>query len=426
MAERLKVFVNKTLTENDVVNGDEIELITTDSTTQAVIKNIYAGNSNVSNSIVENNNFKIMDTLTTSSGYELVDTNSTLKIKLPEAIPSSSFTRASITTFSTSLYNKYNKLTNNYAGRYIIKDGVVSSDVEEISITPYGQSLIGTMVRNSSGYWFAFDDYAQSGSDYMYKSTNTNPSSTSHWTLTDISPANYQYCVFDGMQTVYIFENSTTLKTYDIETKTLSTFPYSINNYTGTSTNGSTLAFLASGYIWYIPYGTYTRLYYINVNNPSNNGWFTLSSYIHNNSSYTKGAGAIDEDGRLRIIINSGTSTTPINAYVLLGDVDLSINHSGTSVTSGYSNSFTKAISDDNFSGCVLLDDGSGVAFFDDLNRIRVVTITGGLLYYFYTDDTLDKKLLGFSGIEEIDFVKEDFDIQIEAKIDGIEITEVN
>lgn len=83
MAEKLKEFVAGTVNENSLSNFKYLDVITTDATTQCVVKDIYVdfNNSNVSSGVILNNGVPISE-LSNLSGSEIVEVNSSLKFEI--------------------------------------------------------------------------------------------------------------------------------------------------------------------------------------------------------------------------------------------------------------------------------------------------------------------------------------------------------
>ncbi len=154
MAERLKVFQNKTFTAADIVNDDEFTLIANDATTQAVVKSIEVTPDVVplddegrAVSLSLFNGEMPIGQMKTAEGLEIVDTGATLKVKLGK-VPGLTVDYAHNTEGFQS-YWKNGGLATRVAGKdpititpqnYAMKEGFSNADKLQLVQETFGQA----------------------------------------------------------------------------------------------------------------------------------------------------------------------------------------------------------------------------------------------------------------------------------------------
>jgi hypothetical protein len=270
MADKLKVFKNETLSIADLV-VDEFVLLANDSVTQAVVKDVYSS-STVAMDLM--NGVSVLgETNSTLTGAETIDTDSKLVFKLRNGDPStlvgvtSLVERFILYSSGSGLKNYIDKSEGGYPtvftpvmGETLTSVGIptnMSGSIIFYYINAAGTHFYGTHDGNSSAQLFR----AASGATSWTNISNTAFSGhTSYW------PLAYD----DG---VVYSATSNRLLSFDLETEvsvgTVGTF--------ATTVAGASYPHLAvsNGYAFAGYDGTGTTLYYLDLNNTDNKGYLS-------------------------------------------------------------------------------------------------------------------------------------------------------
>lgn len=309
MAEKLKVFVNKIFTNQDINPDGTIALFGNDTTTQAVVKNFEVDGVLLKNGLqyyVQNDGFRILTDLESAEGSEIIDTGKALRLKTDldftdnvlldyKHVISSFSTNTSVGFFNStaSVITKTISGTYNAAGFYPVTTNNLTlykpvnrayKSIEELkSKYPYTVSTTTTTTCNVSAVststtytvpnmntpaWFystgtnAYYFYWSGDSNTeLFKATITN-GIVGSWTSAGSTSYAVKALDIEG-KSVY-WNNGSTLYKYNMVTGSESTVTSALVN---TSNSRYQTATFSNGVYFYIPSNSYsTQCYYYNTN----------------------------------------------------------------------------------------------------------------------------------------------------------------
>lgn len=223
MADQLKEIHNADVYLN-TFTGTSKSIITTNGTTQYVIKDVQVGTNTIPGTeVLTNNGVTITPTLTANlSGSEIVDVNSTVSVLLPA---SPVYTKFSVSTLSNA-WTSGSIFTD--ATVYGVAIGSNTSTTPIGTTSPAIASTFNTVGgRNTMDYWFVngdfyywtYDGNAQwsfykrtggiNGSDTLLKDSSNNGSITQN-------PGTYGYVLYSATANrFYLFGNNNIVVTYN-------------------------------------------------------------------------------------------------------------------------------------------------------------------------------------------------------------------
>lgn len=155
MADQLKEIYNADVYLNSFT-GTSKSIITTDGTTQYVIKDVQVGTNTIPGTeVLSVNGVTVTPALSANvTGSEIVDVNSTVSVILPS---SATYTKSSIISFSNG-YNSGSVYTD--AISYTASIGANSSTNAIGTVSPAVASTFSTVGgRNTMDYWFVNGDF---------------------------------------------------------------------------------------------------------------------------------------------------------------------------------------------------------------------------------------------------------------------------
>ena len=331
MAEVLKEFANVALTGASFDSSGEYTVLTNNSTTQAVIKDINAGLTGV----LVNTNVALKQGLSTvasggnSTGFELVPVSGVLKVKLdpiPNAGVSSKVEVFSVKSNSTQNYDVFQGGT---ASTYALKS--TSSHI----VTP-SATATSTASMSSQPVWY----YKNNANTYVWYHNYDGNSTTQIWYATvsgsstgsfgAVDSSSYGYVAIDpvaGFAYKQLAQDS--VKEFNLETGAVNTYSSAFSSVAGRGSPSSyNHAAACKGVFFCQPNSTYTdRIQYFDKatgNAGRINGTFLASS------NGALGVTFNPTEGRYYILTKSGTSSrlSYIDATTLSG------NYTATSVGS--------------------------------------------------------------------------------------------
>jgi len=227
MPEQLKVFVNKTLTTADLVNGNQLPLFTNTATTQAVVRDVQideSASSVTQNAALVNDGFTISSTAQDMQGMEIVDKGKSLWYELrptpPNVIEGQRdyiWLNGSTTTLTTSqgylFYERAYPITQQFKtlGKQL-NDQFVTKPLP----TMYSPSFIILSRDGTTAYYEANDGSATTNLYYATADANGNFTS---WSSIVNASSNSDKAV-DYVQGLIRWVSAGALNTLDINTGT--------------------------------------------------------------------------------------------------------------------------------------------------------------------------------------------------------------
>ena len=436
MAEKLKVFVNKTFTSADLVNGDEWPLVVTDATTQAVVKSIeipkdmsvlnYKGKP-VPVSLLHND-FPL-GTAESMEGHEIIDVNSELKYKLP-SVPTISYLDAGETgifAFTSTeqvdftVTTDYTKFATSFYGLTRPGDDVLE---DYINIPNQNIANYGAVPAMSYPTWFfstgtkaVYFSHDGNSNTKLY-SAYVNGTSVSAWSIVDSNTYAYKCLDTEGSKVYWV--RGRTVYEYNIDAgTTINKGQHSI----APNTNTYTCAGFCNGILFWVANSDNEYKFFYWKQDTEEFGMINASQKfeIHSDSSIGIAYNP-DED---MYYIDAGYSTVRA-IYSLSGSFSDSSDASYIGGRDMYENDFYAGagyVNGDRFGNMYIYNsvaipevhkfEKDQATLIDSYPSLGAVIGDAG--WFKYTKGPIIKI--------PIDFV--DADISLQCKVSGIEITEV-
>ena len=318
MAEQLKEFANVALTGASFDSSGEYTVLTNNSTTQAVIKDINAGVTGV----LATTNVAVKQGISTiasgggSTGFELVPVSGVLKVKL-DPIPNAG-TSSSLEVFSVKNSSTQNRdvFQGGTEPTYALKS--TSSHVVTPSATATSTaSMSGSPVwyyKNNANTYVWYHNYDGNSITQLYRA---DVSGSGTGSFSSIESTGYSYAAIDPVQG-YAYKQMGTheVKRFNLETGANNTYTNAFTGVTGAAQKSSyNRAAAVKGLFFCQPNSGFTdRIQYFNpatgatgrINgsflcssngalgvtfNPTENRWYILTkSNTSNTLSYVSGA----------------------------------------------------------------------------------------------------------------------------------------
>lgn len=311
MADSVVEIVNTTLTETELPDSStSYDLITTDANTSYIIKDVQV-KSSATDLQAEINGFPVGNWSGNLSGYEVVDTSSTV------SLTSSDFPVKLVNIFANSAYPYVVDVHKTYLGN----DNLLFTDEQDnVSYTDMGTSWSNFLVSSSinSGvvrygdivYQWT-DDGDSTQSIRSWENTSTN------YTNLTSGAGSYIPIWYAPEKDALYFRYSNALKKVDLPTKTVTTV-----NSSSFNTSGSTYMRRAycNNWLFYVASDSKTtNIWAIN----SDTGVYVQFNGLGNMSTYQFGSGwklavSYDEATDKFYVYRTGTSTT---YYALMQDI---------------------------------------------------------------------------------------------------------
>ena len=305
MADTLEEFVNATFDDDDFNSSGQANLLTTNSTTRYVIKDIQVSQADSEFSILPTLDINGFDIITLGSngatGSEIIGTSSTLRAT-SSAFPLSysDFTFSGIDT-SDQVDRVQRPMINNVI------------DTSQGNITDYNNTAIATIYPDAAHM------YAERvGPNNVVIQIRSDANSQTEFYAHDSSGTqiksdtqSYRPKAFDGERYVY-WANNNSIAKWDSWTNTQTTFPNALGSYTASSY--PVCCYCGEG--WLYIHGAYTsggagnRPFLVNVNtetfvdlSPGNNS--AQSLFSHNGGGMW---GVFNGDSKIYMFRNSNSS----------------------------------------------------------------------------------------------------------------------
>lgn len=416
MAEKLKEFANVTLTGADFTSS-EYTILSNTSTTQAVIKDMSI---EVTAPMV-NSNVAVINGVSTvanggsSTGFELVAEDSSLKIKLNPAMVGGTFKPYSLTFLeNNSSYKKATFGTN--TGVSYLPNGLTAElviDATATAVTTMSQpSWFHINAAGNYAYYFYYD--TNSTTKFYYAPRDTSTGVIGSWI--GWNTGSYQYAALDASaDKVYIHTDYYGIKIFDLATRSVVTKSSAFHGVTTVTPTSYAHSAAVNGIFFSQPSNSYTNsILYYNVATDTNG---TISGSVHAGSSGCTSVSYNPDEERYYILTKQGTNTR-------LGYID------GNSLTGGYS--ITQAgtgVIDIPTTSCFIGSTADGYfAWQDDNGDVRLGKAADGTItkqdtyikgtLYSYNGPSIragTTLVIGLSGLG----------VELKVKVSGVEITGV-
>jgi|TARA_R110002124_G_scaffold262931_1_gene429108 hypothetical protein len=323
MAEVLKEFANVALTGASFDSSGEYTVLTNNSTTQAVIKDINAGLTGVlaNTNVALNQGTSTIASGGNSTGFELVPVSGVLKVKL-NPIPNAG-TSSTLEVFAMRSTSQQN--TDVFQGgtnpTYALKS--TSSHIVTPSVTPTSTaSMSGQPVwyyKNNANTYVWYHNY-DANSTTQLKYATVSGSSTGAFNTYDT--ATYGYVAIDPVNSFAFKQISqNTVKRWNLEDGSVVSYGAAFSGITGAQNKSSyNHSAAVKGVFFCQPNSAYTdRVQYFDPAT-GNNGRINGTFYASSNGCI--GVTFNPTEGRYYILTKSGTSSrlSYIDATTLSGD----------------------------------------------------------------------------------------------------------
>lgn len=432
MAERLKVFVNKTLTAADLVGNDTLPLVQTDATTQAVVRDIEvdAAQSNITaNVYLDNNGYKLTDSAVSVAGSEIVDTNSTLAYKLNPPILTG-VRNASIVDFlyspNTTSFTKVPGIALlDYSKEYQLvtaqKELIAQKTGTSFLTTPATVSIPQT---TNSVWYFETDTYAYyfyydgNSSTYLYRSDITG-GVYGAWTPVDTTA--YAYKALDPKNRRVYWVAGQSLYEHDMDTNTTTL----LFDYAGVAPSITST---------YTTAGVYDGVYFGAISNAYLN---TLLFY----DTATGAAGVLYTNSNFALSIGSFLGVTKSvdgDFYLAIGyDTNVSIFRQPSNLVNGATSAVYIGSPSTLFPNGIGVDQWYMQGFDNHLcvnnsvNEFEVLKVDNGVFSSVYTYphggaiNANSTFIPAYTFDGSVDLLTTDYDLRLKAKVSGVEIAGV-
>lgn len=430
MAEQLKEFANVTLTQANFSASDEYTVVTNNSTTQAVVKDISA---NITATGLDNTNVNIISGVATigkggkSTGFELIPQSGTLKLKVINALPTGKvqdyllYTLGSSRTYHRAHALKVVETTffpliagSSYAGSFTDNTTNISS-VDNGGNSPQND-IVFYWQNDNFRYYYNYN--GNNVTNFFKVSLNSAGAATSTWG--SVNGSSYKSKAIDTVNDLYFWQHDAS----NVIVGKLSTATHeevTVTGWTGAVNPTSYNMSSACNNIFFVKpsRASTTEIFYYN-HLTGGSGKITGSYIQEGIMSVTYNAA----EQRYYIITKENNATT--NKMLYLNGNSLSGNHTATLVNSG--NSVMGIISGARYIG----SNSSGqFAYTSSGNRAQIglattsgITVQNTGTNYQYEDQaggTFAKQATS----EEIPANQADLSYSIALKMSGVEITGV-
>lgn len=263
MADQLKEFFNDTVNVTELTGGQYYTLLTTDASTQAVIKAVDVGSNTFPSTIVPQlqiNTVNAGNIAESAVGSEIVDVSSTVRLATPTALEFKEVAlQMPLSTTEVSLTSTY-ELNGEYA-----------TDADGLNYegaSPTSNSFTGYFAKASDGDVFYTQRDQNGASVTLFKVSGGLPGTST----TALSPGNYRPLAWDGGQYYYYLDSATSLVRYDIETETSTSI--TLDNLGSAATTASRCRSAYSNGYFFFRYDIYNAI----VIDVSTGHWVQLSA----------------------------------------------------------------------------------------------------------------------------------------------------
>ena len=430
MAEVLKEFANATLTQANFDANDAYTVLTNNSTTQVVVKDISAA---VTATGLNNTNLGILSGVATigeggkSSGFELIPQSGTLKLKVTNTLPTGKVQDYKLYTLRTNAYHRAHDLKAVETTFYPLKAGssYVGSFADnevDISSGDNGSSSPSSDIvfyYQNANFRYYFNHNGNNTTQFFKVSLNSLGASSSAWTT--VNSSTYKHKAIDTVNDLYFWQHDATsvfvgkLSTGEDEQKT-------VTGWTGAVNPASYNKSSACNHIFFVQptYQFTTAIYY--YNNLTGKGGKITGSYLGDSATGLLSVTYNSAEQRYYIFTKAGS----VNKMVYLDGNSLSGDYTATLINSG--NNVMSIIAAARYVG----SNSSGqFAYTNSGNRAEIgLATTSGITvqytgqYYQYEDQaggTFAKQTTGV----EIPASEADLSYSIALKVSGVEITGV-
>lgn len=270
MAEVLKEFANVALTATNFNSSGEYTVLTNNSTTQAVIKDINATSTtanSVDSNIILTNGITTIATGGPSAGFELIPQSGTLKVEFNPTLSAGVLRDHSLfhaaNNNGAAAYIKHN-LTKIESQNYPVIDGTTYVPAfTNVATENTGPATYGT----TDVAWFFINKAETRAFYFVYNGNNTTNvswctySSGTFGSWTDLSLGSYQYAALDPeTEKMMVHTGQNSMRVYDLAgTPSYVDYPTAFTGMSPTPANKSSYAHSASvnGIFFTLPVSTY-------------------------------------------------------------------------------------------------------------------------------------------------------------------------
>ena len=283
MADTLEsVYLNTSIGSTELDDGEQT-ILTTDSTTRYVIKDLFVNNTtSLSNTFLELNGFNVGSLTSNATGSLIIPPNSTLKIKT--------------TDYPFAFTENFTWLSNSNSAGFQIQYKDNAGNVVGSTIEHMGSGHLQQNTDVISDVHYAPDN---NGTAYLYYHSNDGNSvqRSYAWRLSDdnvISILNANYKPFGLHNNKFYYFNNATFRVKDLSTSpTGATFTdfNNVSNWNGGSNSYSpypTSSYprgrASHGYFWHIPSSSYSNYIYAVKLEGSNAGQYYVITFPNNMS----------------------------------------------------------------------------------------------------------------------------------------------
>ena len=420
MAEQLKEFANVALTGASFDSSGEYTVLTNNSTTQAVIKDINAGVTGVlaKTNVAVNQGISTVASGGNSTGFELVPVSSALKVKL-DPIPNAGIS-SSLEVFNVRGSTTQNRdvFSAGTAPTYALKS--TSSHIVTPSATAtVTDAMAGQPVwyyKNNANTYVWYHNY-DGNSTTQLKRADVNGNTTNGFS--GIQSTAYQYAAIDPVQGyAYKQTGQQSVQRWNLETGATNSYSGAFTGITGVVNNSSyNHAAAVKGLFFCQASGAYTdRIQYFN---PATSAKGRINGSFLASSNGALGVTFNPTENRWYILTKSGTSNTL--SYV-----------SGATLSGDYTATLVGTGKISIHSGCMFIGGTeTGLFGWKDQSTGRPIigkpTATGVTIQTHFTFDYSifinAGPLLKSSASNTVPAV--DMDIGLNLKVSGVEITGV-
>ena len=247
MAEQLKEFANVALTATNFNSSGEYTVLTNNSTTQAVIKDVNATSTtanSLDSNIILTNGISTIATGGPSTGFELIPQSGTLKVEFEPTLSAGilrdhSLFHATRQDESTSAHYKHS-LTKLESQNYPVIEG----STYVAAFTNSGTLNVGSAVyQNSTNVgWFFINKAETRAFHFIYDGNSVTQvywctySSGTYGTWTTFSLGSYQYPAIDPeTEKFYVQQGTNAVRVYDLNASNPVTYTEFSSAFTGMS-----------------------------------------------------------------------------------------------------------------------------------------------------------------------------------------------